>query len=175
MAYLWFFFLLCFVRLHGLFIFSSSTYLAQIQRNSPKPKKQTEIGPVPRPGADGFFFWKKFLLRKSVFPPWALKPDKPSTWTFKIIRFTSITGYKRFSKTVLSFSFLFISAESLKKWKNRSLSLGDHSSAPREHKLMLEPEKSASTSTTKRKSLTFGPDKSNAPWFASNTGQIHKA
>ena len=66
------------------------------------------------------------LLRKSTFLPWTLKPGKPPPWTFKTVCFTSLTGYKRFSKTVLSFSFLFISAKTLKnhnksqkiiKWK----------------------------------------------------------
>jgi hypothetical protein len=37
-----------------------------------------------------------------------------TSWTFKTVHFTSITGYKRFSKVILSFSFLFILAEYLK-------------------------------------------------------------
>jgi hypothetical protein len=46
------------------------------------------------------------LLRKSYFQ--TLKPGKPPPSTFKTIRFTSLIGYKRFSKAILSFSFLFI-------------------------------------------------------------------
>jgi hypothetical protein len=65
------------------------------------------------------------LLWKSVFPPWTIKPDKSPPWTFKTVRFTSLTGYKRFLKAVLSFYFLFISAEHLK----------NHSKSQKNHKI----------------------------------------
>ncbi|XP_066342199.1 uncharacterized protein [Miscanthus floridulus] len=58
-------------------------------------------------------------------------------------------------------------AEDIPIWKqrkNRPSSLGDLSLASQELKLMLELEKSASTSTARKKSLTFGPDRSNAPF-----------
>ena len=67
------------------------------------------------------------LLRKHAFPPWTLKPGKPPPWTFKTIRFTSLTSYKRFSKTILSFSFLFISVEYLK----------NHSKSHKNHKIEI--------------------------------------
>ena len=62
---------------------------------------------------------------KSIFSPWTLKQAKPSPWTFKTVRFPSLTGYKRFSKAVLSFYFLFISVESLK----------NHSKSQKNHKI----------------------------------------
>jgi hypothetical protein len=47
------------------------------------------------------------FLRKSDFPPLTLKPGKPSSLTFKTVRFTYLTDYKRFSNAVLSLSFFF--------------------------------------------------------------------
>ena len=67
---------------------------------------------------------KSILFCESLFfPPWTLKPGKQPLWTFKTVRFISLASYKRFSKAVLSFYFLFISAESL---KNHSKSQKNH-------------------------------------------------
>jgi len=69
---------------------------------------------------------KSILFCESLFfPPWTLKPGKQPLWTFKTVRFISLASYKRFSKAVLSFSFLFISAESLK----------NHSKSQKNHKM----------------------------------------
>ena len=54
------------------------------------------------------------FLRKYAFPPWTLKLDKPPPWTFKTVRFTSLTSYKRFQRRFCIFIIFFISAESLK-------------------------------------------------------------
>jgi hypothetical protein len=47
--------------------------------------------------------------------------------------------------------------------KESPLILGRPFLRPREHRLMSKPEKSTSTLMAKRRSLTSGPDKSNAP------------
>jgi hypothetical protein len=68
------------------------------------------------------------LLRKSAFPPWTLnRVNHLPQLNFKTVRFTSLIGYTRFSKPVLSFSFLFISVESLK----------NHSKLKKNHKMEI--------------------------------------
>jgi hypothetical protein len=54
------------------------------------------------------------LLRESVFPPQTSKPGKTPPLTFKTIHFTFLTLLLAVLEVVLSFSFLFISVESLK-------------------------------------------------------------